>query len=1135
MKFSKKIILTKTRKSKKKYTLNLIRKSSFYKDFSEIIRDTIVEKYMNQLNSNDIVLEKKIIEQYRIINQNLFYEYRAVAAPSPFPLLNVNKLIDEIYKEKNMFDICVISNVYPQIIPFLSPFLFKKIKHIKIMLYKNLLTTKDPIIYSSIIEILNNIKNSKNIEIEGDYEYDINNYLKKYIEDENKISKKYSNVLIFISYYMELYHSSKLYNYILTGLFNLEKNGTLILYSALLHHNTERSELFLLLTSVFNDYKLIKYEYSDFYYDYTYRYEFYNFKGTDLIKISKLIIEGNTKPDISNIININNKNINDSKLLLFRYINEENKYTQICENFIKYFKYNSLSFIKFIAYLTMNRIFIINNDIHKLKITYDQKNIKLIINEYYKNICCFKDYYREIEQKVNRHTKLSLNNYLHISSNTYDFDIIPQCIFNIDVNKQIYNNCSLKQLNESQNNIINNNINKELLVDIIIKNQNPDQDKEKEQYIQDPSLFVEHLEILNTYLQISPIFNHLHFGKNKQFINSVLYKTQNVNTNPSQSIPVTLISCDDIPDIKIDGYDMSQLDNKLKEDTFISSFYIMDEDERETMNNKLKEFEKYEFNKLYTVLSTLSIGGDCCIKHIALPLNSYLYYRSHTNISGFFINYLYLYLHLFKSITLYKPSITPNSSLEFYVIGNNFLGIESVIQNKLLHTLDNFDLHQTFFKKEDIDNTFIKEVESFLTFMTNRYVDFKKIQTILKSELLEGKKDNPIVTTFLNKKILHKELNTTIFNIWKNKNKIDSFFGLKKLYYFTKFDIPDPTKITFDFTILEKLLDSNDFINMVTKYDSKDVPNSLYFIHTYLHKKNFVIPENTTLINILNVSSLADKDKLYQNCYNFNKSLTNKYFMETYLYDKTPDINYYISLFKNNNPWYIKITNEFAGRGNFIVSSFNEFKNLLEKIEKRKSNPFTSNIIINKYQENPLLFNKKKFHLRIFYIVYINSNGNIKSFLSKYGFIWTAKEDYNPDPKLYGDVKIHDSHSSSTKTDYLFPNDFEKEFGIKKTNLVSNNILNILQFISKVQVNNISTYPNSKNGYIIMGTDFIVDSDFNVKILEINNRTGLYTKHKNTNDFISKYLYENIYNDIISDVFNLKKIKVDEKLIPILH
>ena len=95
-------------------------------------------------------------------------------------------------------------------------------------------------------------------------------------------------------------------------------------------------------------------------------------------------------------------------------------------------------------------------------------------------------------------------------------------------------------------------------------------------------------------------------------------------------------------------------------------------------------------------------------------------------------------------------------------------------------------------------------------------------------------------------------------------------------------------------------------------------------------------------------------------------------------------------------------------------------------------------------------------------------------------------------------------------------------------------ILHIFQFITKAQINNISNLPNVKNGYNILGADLIIDNDFNVKILELNNKTGLYTKKRDTNVFISNYLYGNIYNEIISDVFNMDKIKVNERFIPIL-
>jgi hypothetical protein len=184
-----------------------------------------------------------------------------------------------------------------------------------------------------------------------------------------------------------------------------------------------------------------------------------------------------------------------------------------------------------------------------------------------------------------------------------------------------------------------------------------------------------------------------------------------------ESLNVHFISCDDVLDIEIDGYDIKNIDYQFQEDTSKSSFYIMYDKEKEDMNNKIKNFEYSEFYKIYTVLSSLSVWGDCCIKHIALPLNSYLYYKGHENITGFFINCLYLYFNLFENVTLYKPSTSSNQSLEFYVIGKNFKGIENHLKKKLLHVLNNFELHQTFFKKEEIEESFIKEVELFFEFI----------------------------------------------------------------------------------------------------------------------------------------------------------------------------------------------------------------------------------------------------------------------------------------------------------------------------------------------------------------------------------------------------------------------------------
>jgi hypothetical protein len=176
------------------------------------------------------------------------------------------------------------------------------------------------------------------------------------------------------------------------------------------------------------------------------------------------------------------------------------------------------------------------------------------------------------------------------------------------------------------------------------------------------------------------------------------------------------------------------------------------------------------------------------------------------------------------------------------------------------------------FKKEEINELFIKEVETFLGLMSNRYVDYEDIVTLLKEDLLNnnsnniGTKKNEIISIFMNKSLLYKELNTVVYDIWKNNNRLGSISNMTKLYYFTKFDIPDLNKITFDFTVFEKILDKNNFIKMNSKYDAKDAPNAVWFIHTYLSRNNFSIPKNTTLINMLNDYSLAYKDKLYQIC-----------------------------------------------------------------------------------------------------------------------------------------------------------------------------------------------------------------------------------------------------------------------------
>jgi hypothetical protein len=1190
-----------------------------YGNFANTLFHGRMEKFIAQFNHNEIIFEKKIIAAYIKFKSTLFYEYRVAAIPSPFPMFMTNDFINEYYKNQKSYDLCLIANTYVYLVPFLLFDFDEKIQHklknMKIMLFKDVSETDNKSEYAKKEAIFNTIREQKRIIIEGNFDYDINNYLLDYIKNPNVITRKYKTIILLKGTYMDLLFPTKLYNYILTSFFNLEVNGNFIIHTALTFSFGDHPDFFSFWVSLFNSYKIIKQQNNDYFHEYPYLYEFYNFKGistNSLIELSKLIINSNktTIINFSDFTTIKPKDIKNGIVLVSKLFFEKSKYAFFMIHLINYYKNYPVHFIHFYANMIMYRIFIMYNNVNKFKVTYDLKELNKCINEYYENICCFDEYYRNIEMSINRYREfITIDKEIRLSDKLllpslrlkYSYDFVYRFIFNIDIIKHLLLNCSNKQLNYTQSSLVDNNINKIRLVDVIINNFKTFTIPIKK-YLLNPPLFVEHYEILNKYISIlkkintysSSAFNYFHFGHNKsdlQFISSFNYFIKsnykkeydsfiNLYTNITQKSlnsedynlnyiknydisiisekladsPINFISSDDIQDIEIDGYNIKNIDLNFSNDSVVSDFNIVDKLTKDIIDSSIRDLEYHEFYKLCMVFSILSVGGDCCIKHLALPLNSYLIYRGYYNTIGFFINYLYIYSQLFENITLYKPSTSPNESLEFYVIGTRFLGIDYNLKEKLLNILNNFELHQTLFKKEDINKLFLKDVELFLELMTNRFVDYEKIKTLLKGGLLYNDtynnytfKKNEIIINLLNNSKLEKKLNTNIYDDWKKKHlltDINNINNFKKVYYFTPIENIDNNKIIVDFTILEKLLDNNNFLKMKSKYDAKDLENTLSFIHTYLPRKNFTIPQNTYLINIINDSFLTSKNILYHTCLNYNKSLTTKYINESYIIDFDKNISNYNHLFKNNQFWNVKTVNNFNNKTNFIISSIDELHKLFDKKLNKKSkkslkknimssSDSSQNLILDKNITNPLLYKKKKFHIRMFYIVFINSKKEILSFITKYGLLITAKDDYNNDSKYYQDLKIHVPSVLFTDNDYLFPNDFAKEFGEQKTKIVLDKIIELFQFISKVQINNISNFPNTKNGYCILTSDLIIDTDFNVKMIELNNNTGLYTKKIDTNNILSKYLYDNIYNEIIASVFNIGKIKVNEKIIRI--
>ncbi len=1219
IKTKKKSLKNKTIKSKTKKLLKISIKNDnerlvnnleikahegYYKSFGEIVEYRIFSRYINnELNSNDVLFEKKLLNNYQKLLQQIFFQYRIVIniKVSPFSIIFINTFIENYYKEKKNGSICVLSNLYSPLIPFLSYDIninmIGRLKKNKILLFRNDLFTRTSSVYPNVKLLMNTIK--RNINIEGDYEYDIENYLNDYISNNKSYKKKYDDSLIIISFYMEFF-GTKIHYYILTALFNLKKGGNLYIFTSLIHHISHIYDFFVLLTTIFTDYKIIKPDSNDFLLEYNYLYEFHNYQELSdekLIELANILLKlkKNEPLNLKNFLPFDKENINNGERLLTNIINESNKYSIFMYNNISYFAKEPLNYMKMYSKFILCSMFILFNNIKKiLNVIISEEHLKLIYNTitlYYKTICCINDYYKNLTIKLFRN-KYDINlelKYLQTNKKPYTYDMIFYLSYNIDTQKKITKLSVNKPLPISQSLFINNDIDKQLLVATII-------DYFENLPFNTPKIinnftFIEHWELLNEFNVIndikknknkenSNILNHLHFGQNdSQFMSSVRYfidmkykndiilKSYFDNFNVDRknkifnvlNIKYDLITCDDILDLEINGSKIWNIDSYFKDDAINNSFTILDKKVNELFTESIKDFEKYEFNKLYRILTLLEKGGSCYVKHVAFPLNSYLIAYGHSDCSGFFINYLYLYFQMFNKVILYKPVTIPNKSLEFYIVGIDFIGYQNIIndketkydfEKKILSILNNFKLHQTIFEKEDISELFINQINSFLSIITNRFIKFEEIKSMLHFYLNNKNsngsiiENNEIVDTFLNKKLLNNFLTNNIYDNWKTKY-ID-IIKQYKLYYFSKLNEQnDNTQnsnssntVNFDFNILKKILDNNNFIQINNKNDIIDVPNQESFLHFYLPRKNLVIPENTTLVNLLKINNIFYKDKLYQFCLEKNETLTNTYIAESLhidnIYNNDTIKNISKDLDLHSITYYIKLYIENGYHKSFMIKKTNELINLLNIIKSQtdKKNLTNYSLVLNKHFTEPLLFKNNIFHLRIFFIPFINNHNIIKTYISKFGLMFFIKDNNIIKNNTFNiNEKKTDNYFNNNDIDYLFPNEFKNEYGNIKTNKVFDQIINIFQFISKIQKQNINKYPEAKHGYAILAADFIIDTNFNVKLLELNDNIELYSNSINNNNFLSEYLLTNIYNEIISDVFDLKKNDISENFI----
>ena len=276
---------------------------------------------------------------------------------------------------------------------------------------------------------------------------------------------------------------------------------------------------------------------------------------------------------------------------------------------------------------------------------------------------------------------------------------------------------------------------------------------------------------------------------------------------------------------------------------------------------------------------------------------------------------------------------------------------------------------------------------------------------------------------------------------------------------------------------------------------------------------------SANLINMLNqdrISIIDDKAAIYTNMHTYCPQIAQKHLARTFYINDTKQYN-----FTNNQHYILRPVDSFAGRDILYISNQKELNDAIEYYKTHKNYrgiTYNNNVIASEYIINPLLFNGLKFHMRVYYLIsYIK--GNCSTFILNIGDIIHAKEPYTTDKPFT--KAIHDTHQGSSE-DYFWPTDLPTN--IKKLypdifTQIKTILKCITQIITNTDIKQKWLYPEHKNGFLVMGADFMMDESGTVYLIEVNNKPG-YTYNKRENNIkFSKLLFDWINESVVEPYF----------------
>ena len=295
---------------------------------------------------------------------------------------------------------------------------------------------------------------------------------------------------------------------------------------------------------------------------------------------------------------------------------------------------------------------------------------------------------------------------------------------------------------------------------------------------------------------------------------------------------------------------------------------------------------------------------------------------------------------------------------------------------------------------------------------------------------------------------------------------------------------------------------------------------------------------NKFLSNVINIDySNLDKGLLYDNILKYNsrsRQINKNHFIKTFTLALVGEDKF---VFPDNH-YILRPISGFGGSGILYVHNSEDLDKAITYYETEKDwrgRPYNPrDIIVSKIITDLLLFKRRKFHLRMYYMVAI-LEGEVSCFLLDFGKIITAKDSYNLDIPFKKEV--HDTHLGSTDDDYFFPSDLtlknisslEKDSYSQAdfdTNTISEGIREIAKGISNIVVGTSKgkqkslLFENQQNGYYIYGLDILVKDNLEPVLVECNNQVGFSFHTEENRKELSEIIYGWVNETILEPLFN---------------